>query len=146
MSEPTKIWKKTVNQLCYNLGEDDPKKVVMDALENALDFLPNIYGSRVLVATAPSPNKRGLIWVPDKPKDEGRWQGKVGLVLAYGPSAFRYDPQFPSYEWEGPKPEVGQWVYYRTQDASEFGINGVSCRFINDDMIYGDISDCEVVF
>jgi hypothetical protein len=146
MSTLPKVWKKAIEDLCYNLGEDDPKEVIMKALDGALDHMPNIYGGRVLVATAPTPNKRGLLWVPDKTKGEQRWQGKVGLVLAFGPSAFKYDPQFPSYPWEGPKPSVGDWVYYRTQDTSEFGVNGVSCRYVNDDMVYGSVDDIECIW
>jgi ribosomal protein L21E len=145
MSE-VKSWNKAVQQLSYNLGVDDPKKVILDALGDALNYLPNIYGSRVLVATAPSPNKRGSIWVPDKNKDEGRYQGKVGLVLGWGPNAFKFDPQFPSYPWEGPKPEIGDWVYYKTASAWEVGINGVSCRYVLDEFIVGDVVDIEVIF
>lgn len=141
-----KMWKKAVQQLNYSLGVDDPKKVVLDAIGDALTYLPNIYGNRVLVATAPSPNKIGSLWTPDKTKDEGRFQGKVGLVLGWGSNAFKFDPKYPSYPWEGPKPEVGSWVYYKTSSAWEVGINGVSCRYILDEFIVGDMTDLEVIF
>jgi hypothetical protein len=137
---------KPVHQLVYNLGVDDPKKVILDALSDALASLPHIYGSKVLVATAPSPNRRGSIIMPDKSNDEGRFQGKVGLILGWGPTAFQYDPEFPSYKWEGPKPQLHDWVFYRTSDAWECGINGVSCRYIQDDRIVGDVTDVEVIF
>jgi hypothetical protein len=137
---------RPVQQLVYNLGVDDPKQVILDALGDALVFLPHIYGSKVLVATAPSPNRRGSIWVPDKSNDEGRFQGKVGLVLGWGPTAFVYDPEFPSYKWEGPKPQLRDWVFYRTSDAWECGINGVSCRYIQDDRVVGTVTDIEVIF
>jgi hypothetical protein len=144
VKKPT--WRTKAEQLTYNLDSDDPFQVIMAALKDALPLIPDIYGARVLVATAPSPTKRGSLWVPDKTLDEGRYQGKVGYVLGWGPNAFKYDPQFPSYPWEGPKPAVGDAVFYRTSDAWECGINGVSCRFILDDCIVGRVTDIEVIW
>ena len=141
-----KQWQTRVSQLSYNLSEEDQFKVVMKALDGALEFLPAIYGARVLVATAPSPTKVGSLYVPDRTRDEGRYQGKVGYILGWGPSAFEYDPQYPSYPWTGPKPQIGDAVFYRTSDAWECGINGVSCRFILDDCIVGRVTDIGVVW
>ena len=103
-----------IDILTYIPGTDDPKEIVMARIGNALEKLPEIYGPRVLVATAPSPDRKGLILYTDKRKEESRWQGKVGLILKLGPNAFEYDPRYPSYKWEGPKPQVGDWIYYRT--------------------------------
>lgn len=140
------IWRTKAEQLVYAIGVDDPATVIRNAIGDALDHIPEIYGSLVLVATAPSPNKRGSFIMPDKTNDEGRFQGKVGLILAWGPTAFEYDPQYPSYKWSGPKPSVGDFVFYRTSDAWEVGINGVSCRFVPDDCIKGRVTDIEVIF
>jgi hypothetical protein len=140
------IWRTKAEQLVYAIGTDDPKKVVLDALADSLNFIPDLYGAQVLVATAPSPNKRGSFIMPDKTNDEGRYQGKVGLVLGWGPKAFKYDPQYPSYPWDGPKPELGDWVFYTASDSWECGINGVSCRFILDDCIRGRVTDIEVIW
>jgi co-chaperonin GroES (HSP10) len=138
-----------IEQLSYSPGVNDPKDVVMNRLNGELDKLPEIYGSRVLVATAPSPNtlgKSGLLIATDKRKDEGRWQGKCGLVLKLGTTAFETDPRYPSYEWKGPKPQVGDWIFYRTSDAWETGIGGISCRVIWDSDIMGRVTDIESVF
>jgi hypothetical protein len=135
-----------VEQLSYKIGCDDPAKIIMDRLGNSLDKLPNVYGSRVLLATAPSPSQVGSIILIDKTREEGRFQGKCGLILKLGPSAFKYDPQYPNYPWEGHRPEIGDWVFFRNSDSYEIGINGISCRYIMDDKIVGNITDIEMIW
>jgi hypothetical protein len=138
-----------IKQLEYKPGVEDPKEVVLARVGAELEKFPEIYGSRVLVATAPSAStlgRSGLLVATDKQKDEGRWQGKVGLILKLGTTAFENDPRFPSYEWKGPKPSVGDWVFYRTSDAWETGIGGISCRHIWDADIVGRITDIEAIY
>ena len=143
-NKPT-VWRTKAEQLTYNLGED-PAAVIKAALGESLEHIPEIYGSLVLVATAPSPTKRGSLWVPDKTLDEGRFQGKVGYILGWGVNAFEFDPQYPNYPWKGPKPSIGDWVFYKVSDSWETGINGVSCRFIEDSCIKGRVTDIEVIW
>jgi co-chaperonin GroES (HSP10) len=102
------------------------------------------HGNRVLVATyvTRQRSKGGIIFT-DKRKDASRFEGKVGLVIAVGPTAFRYDG---AYEWEGPKPEVGDWIWYRASDAAERFIKDVSCRTIEDDRIEGSTDDPAAIF
>lgn len=128
--------------LTYKDGED-PKKVIFDALGNAVEQI-SVYGNRVLVATAPhcERSKGGIIFT-DKAVDENRYQGKVGLVLKLGEAAFKFDG---SYDWVGAKPEVGSWVFYRVPDAWECGVNGVSCRFIRDEFIVGEVPFPEAIW
>ena len=135
-----------ITQLSYIPNTEDPKEVILKKLGNALDKFPDIYGSRVLVATAPSPDRKGLILVTDKFMDEGRWQGKVGLILKLGVNAFEYDPKYPSYKWEGPKPQVGDWVYFNPSDAKERGVGGISCRMIWDSDIEGNVTNIEAIY
>lgn len=130
-----------IEVLAYTPGVDDPKEKIMARVRDALSKLPDLYGNRVLVATAPSPEKVGSIYMTDKAKDEGRWSGKVGLILKLGTTAFRTDPRFPSYEWEGPRPQVGDWIYFRTSDGWEVGLGGISCRHIWDSDCVGRIED-----
>lgn len=156
--------KVKIEQLTYVLGEDDPKEVILKRLGDVLDNLPEVYGSRVLVATAPTPVKKSSILLTqtsrDKAVEEGRWQGKVGYVLKLGVSAFLYDPRYPAYTWPGgpdertpgPHPGVGDWVYYNTSDAREVGLSvsdgiAISARIIWDSDIMGRIqNDIERVF
>lgn len=138
-----------IEVLAYTPGVDDPKELIMTRVRDVLDKIPEIYGGRVLVATAPASEKigkLGLIHATDKNKDESRWQGKCGLVLKLGTTAFRNDPRHPSFAWEGPKPKVGDWVYFRNSDAWETGIAGISCRHIFDSQIVGRVLDPELVF
>ena len=135
-----------IEQLEYQIGVDDPVKVIMDRVASELPKL-NIFGPRVLIALAPSAGKsKGGIIFTDKRKDEGRFQGKAGLVLKFGPSAFKYDPRYPSYDWEGPKADVGDWVHFFNSDSREIGIGGIACRYIWDSDILGLVSDPEAVF
>jgi hypothetical protein len=147
--------KVKVEQLVYILGEEDPKEVLMKRIGNVLDALPVLFGPRVLVATAPTPLKKSTILqtqtARDKAIEEGRWQGKCACVLKLGVGAFKTDPRFPSYEWEGPKPEVGDFVYFRTSDAWETGLRvsegiAISARIIYDSDIQGIIRDVEAIF
>ncbi len=147
--------KVKVEQLVYNLGEEDPKDVVLKRLGNVLDSLPALFGPRILVATAPTPVKKSTIiqtqTARDKAIEEGRWQGKCGLILKIGQGAFETDPRYPSYEWRGPKAAVGDWVYYRTSDAWETGLRvsdgiAISARIIWDSDIAGVTTDIESLF
>lgn len=127
----------------YSPGQEDPKQIVLDKLGSSLDEIPDIYGARVLIATAPAPKtvgRSGLIIATDKQKDESRWQCKAGLVIKLGPDAFRYDPRNPGYPWEGPKPQIGDWVFFKSSDTSEIGIGGISCRTVWDDSIIGVVT------
>jgi hypothetical protein len=139
-------WRKQPQALTYKYGVDDPSEVILTSLGSAIENIPDIYGSEVLVATAPTPESYGLILRPDNNLAEGRYQGKVGMILGWGPTAFLYDPRYPSYKWEGPKPSIHDFVFYRTSDAWEVGVNGVSCRFITDDCIKGRVTDIEVIW
>lgn len=132
-----------LDALTYKIGSEDPKQVVLDKIGDAADKV-QIFGSRVLVATAP----RGIrnILLPDKSVEEERWQGKIGLLIKAGEDAFAHDPRYPSYEWSGPKPTVGDWVVYRTSDTWEVGLAGISCRFVFDDNIVGTIDSLEVIY
>lgn len=130
----------------YTLGEHDPKQIVWDALAGAHESVELIGpggASRVLVATAPVATKRGSIFLTDKNKNEGRFQGKVGLVLKMGERAFKWDGP---YDYTGAVPEVGDWVVFRPADSWETGVNGVLCRWVHDQMIVARVKSPEDVY
>lgn len=90
-------------------------------------------GSDVLVATYVATEKTaGGIIRPETSIHEDRWQGKVGLVLMMGPSAFKYDGQFP---YEGEAPKIGDYVMFHTADGRELFIGGTSCKIIYSQLI-----------
>lgn len=109
-----------------------------------------LLGDRVLVATYIEPEKTaGGIIMPQARVEESRFQGKVGLVLAIGPTAFRYEG---GYEWEGPKPVAGDWVMYFPSNAREFFLGGskdrggVSCRQISADLIEAIVANPNSIY
>lgn len=104
----------------------------------------DIFNDLVLVGTYITPEKSaGGIIMPNKSLDESRYQGKVGLVLKLGPTAFKYTDRFA---YEGRVPEVGEWVVYRTSDAWETFIRGVPCRLIESELIKGIIADPTIIY
>lgn len=98
----------------------------------------------VLVATyVKSERTAGGILLPDKTKDEDRFQGKVGLVLARGPIAFKDDAY---NNFGGIEANVDDWVVYWPSDGREMFVNGVSCRLLEDKHIKMRIPKPEGVF
>lgn len=137
-----------VNVLTYTKGVDDPKQVILERVAWPVkNGIRSLLGNRVLVATAPhaTASKGGILFA-DKTKDEERYQGTVGLVLAMGPTAFWYEDDDGELTNEGLRPEVGDWVWYRNADTWECGIAEASCRIIRDNMIIGILNDPEVVW
>lgn len=97
-----------------------------------------VLGDRVLVATYFPPSiTAGGIHIPDRKAEEFRFTGIVGLVLKKGPTAFKYDGQYP---YEGPEPDVGDWVKISMTNAREFFFggddrSGLSCRHVRSELI-----------
>lgn len=123
----------------------DPRQTILDMAGDLSGH--QVLKDLVLVATYIEPEKTaGGIIMPEKRLEESRYQGKIGLVLALGPTAFKYDGSFP---YEGPIPKVGEWVKYHPSNAREFflggpggnGNSGISCRHISSDLIEAIIDD-----
>lgn len=135
------------------------------------DLAPVVQGiqllrNRVLVASFIRPEKTsGGIIRPDAVREEDKWQGKAGLILAVGPSAFEFpeivddidqvrqekgcvtreDISIIKYERHN-LPRIGDWVFFRGSDTWDSGLQvapgvGAHCRFIFDDAIIGRIAD-----
>ena len=99
----------------------------------------------VLLATYQEPERTpGGIIKPGKSLDESRFQGKAGLVLKLGPTAFKF--YSGGYAWSGALPVEGDWVIFRFSDAWEIFIRGVSCRFVEADFIKAVINDPTMVY
>jgi co-chaperonin GroES (HSP10) len=121
---------------------DDAKSAIIKAVGDISKM--HITEDWVLVGTYIRPEKtKGGIYMPQKTMDEDRFQGKAGLVLAMGPTAFKYSGPFP---YEGPKPEIHDWVMYRNSDSWECGLRGVSVRFISSEDIKAIIPDPDMVY
>lgn len=120
----------------------DVKASILEAIGDQLDGV-EIFNSDVMVATFIRPNvTKGGIYLTDKQTQEDQYQGKVGLVLKLGPSAFNYKRQF---DHVGLHAQVGDWVVYRASDGWEVFLRdvrsqhdkskGIHVRFIDSEHI-----------
>jgi co-chaperonin GroES (HSP10) len=113
------------------------KDLVFKNIGNLDDYV--VLGDDVLVATYVKTGKTaGGIILTDKSVDEDRWQGKVGLVLKLGESAFKYEGP---YEYKGTVPKIGSYIVFHTSDTREIGIKGFSCRTISSSLVRMIIPD-----
>ncbi len=62
---------------------------------------------------------------------EDHWQGKVGLVMAMGPIAFKDDT---SHQFGGVTPKVGDWVMINIGDTYSFDLPGERRARMTDDV------------
>jgi len=70
--------------------EEDPRTEILNKV-GSLDGV-EVFGSDVLVALyiRPQKTKSGII-LADSTREEDRWQGKAGLILKLGPTAYTDD-------------------------------------------------------
>lgn len=122
---------------------DDFKQVTWDALGSALDDF-KVGGSEVLFATYIEPEvTHGGIIKPGRAVQESIFQGSVGLVLAYGPLAFKYDRC--GYKWEGVTAQKNDWIVVRFADCWNVDIVGVSCRVVDHENIRAVIPTPDII-
>lgn len=118
----------------------DFKVAVLEKLQRWLDDDRNkLHGTDVLMATYVEPEKTaGGIIRPQSNINEARFQGKLGLVLKLGPTAFKYDGQ---YEFEGEPPQIGDYVMFHASAPRELSILGTSCKLIDSSQIKMTVGD-----
>lgn len=130
---------------------DRPQTTVEQIMEGAGPLLPKIeiFHNQVLVAIfmAGDMTSGGII-LPDSVKAEDQWQGKVGLVLKKGPTAFVNDR---NNDFSGQNVEVGEWVVYRVNEAIAIDLqitrsDRIHCRLVQDIHIRGRVSDPTVIW
>lgn len=129
--------------LAQHNGPEDFKARIEGMLGKTLAGT-EVLGSDVLVATYVEPEKRGSLFIPQKSVQESIFQGRIGLILKMGSTAFKYTKG--GYAWEGPKPQVGDWILFRFADAWELYLSGVSCRVVDAEVVRAIIEKPEVVF
>jgi co-chaperonin GroES (HSP10) len=107
----------------------DPKDALMADLGAVVDDIEPL-GAQILVAIYQMPEKTASgIYVPEKSRKENDFQGKVGLVLKAGPTAFMEDD---THVFGERVPEVGDWVMFNVGDTMGFELGKNRCRFIED--------------
>jgi hypothetical protein len=112
---------------------------VFDRLKHTLPQIDVMYNA-VLVAAYIRPElERGII----RDRSEDVWQGKSGLVLKLGKTAFVDDDVNQFY---GEKVFVGDWVGFFIAEAKLLSINEVACRLIEDSNIRLRVKDPSIIF
>lgn len=122
--------------------EKDPKQALIEKTKGLIDGI-KMQGNRVLVAIYIRPEKTaGGLFLPDKTRDEERYQGKAGLILAAGPTAFNDDKWWPV----GQKPQVGDWVLFNIGDTRRFIVGDTDCRWLEDSFVSAVIPQPDMVY
>ena len=109
----------------------DPKQKLLQELGDLSNI--EIFNNNVLVAVyvRPTKTKSGL-YLTDKYADEDRYQGKVGLIVGMGPSAFNDE----SGQWfNNATFNHNDWVVFRPSDGWGVTVNGVLCRMLADTQV-----------
>jgi len=120
----------------------DPKDALLKQVGDLSSI--DIFNNAVLVAlyVRPQRTKSGL-YLTDKYTDEDRIQGKAGLIIKMGPSAFVDE----SGNWfKDVKIGLNDWVIFRPSDGWSVSVNGISCRLIDDTAIRGRIATPDMVW
>lgn len=103
-----------------------------------------LHGNRILVGIYKRPEKtKSGLYLSDPTRDEDKHQGKAGLVLAKGHSAFVSDDEF---DFGPDRVEVGDWVALFVSHGLAVSINGQPCRVLRDQDIVGKIPSPDAVF
>jgi co-chaperonin GroES (HSP10) len=115
------------------LHTEDPAKAILKQIGmEKLGELPGfrLHGNRVLVGVYKRPDTlESKIVIPDQTRDEDKFQGKAGLVLMLGHSAFKSDGHF-DFGPDAVKP--GDWISLWVSDGRSIIVNGVRCRVLRD--------------
>jgi co-chaperonin GroES (HSP10) len=115
----------------------DPRKAIQTIVGDLSGF--DVIGDRVLVGIFMRPEKtKGGIFRPDANKEEDVWQGKVGLVLKWGPDAFKNPETGEVYDQAV---NVGEWGVFFVGDGRPMQVNEMPCRVIKDTSFVAKIQD-----
>lgn len=111
--------------------EGDPADEIRRAVGDLSGF--TIFGNQVLIGIYKRPEKtKSGLFLADSTRTEDEYQGKSGLVLAMGPSAFVSDAH---YDFKGQKANIGDWVAIFVSDGRKIVVNGQLCRLVEDQFV-----------
>lgn len=98
------------------IHDRDPVEEIVERIGDLSDVV--VPSNKVLVGIYLRPQRtKGGIELPDKYRDEDVYQGKAGLVLKCGPTAFKGD-----WRVEGFAPKPGDWIAFRPSDGFKIDI------------------------
>lgn len=150
----------TIYKLAELDGPEKQKQQIFKDLGNLKDF--ELLDDDLLVATyvdseVAASGKRSdgssfVLYKPQSATQEARFQGKAALVVAMGPTAFKYHPNGQLYEGRAVK--VGDWVVIHPSDGREIflkdpkaaGNDYVACRRIHWSSILMRVDDPRRVY
>jgi hypothetical protein len=113
----------------------DPKKLIIDKVGDISDA--TVMHNEILVGVYIRPasymSEHGnLIHLPDNFREEDKFQGKVGLVLAKGPAAFVSDGNF---NFNDQDVKIHDWIVCHSGDGWSLTIRGQLCRMVKDNAV-----------
>jgi co-chaperonin GroES (HSP10) len=113
--------------------ETDPAKKLMKELGDLSEL--EIFNNQILCAVYIRPEQTTTgIFLPDKNRDEDKFQSKMGLVVKIGPDAF---DDVTGKWFKGLTVKEGDWLILRPSDGWSITVNGVLCRLIEDVNVKG---------
>ena len=106
----------------------NPRKVITDKIGDLSNI--DLFYNKILVGIYIRPEKTagGIIYT-DETREEDRFQGKAGLVLKIGPTAFKDEG---SVQFYGQKVQVGDWIVFRPSNGLKMKINSIDCVYLQD--------------
>lgn len=133
------------------LHETDPAKEILEKVGNLDKF--ELFGNQILIGIYTRPEKMKPIQtasgqavsllLPQTARGEDQYQGKAGLVLKKGPSAFVSDA---NYDFKGQDVKVGDWIAIFVSDGRKIAINKMDCRIVEDHHVRLRIPAPDVVY
>lgn len=122
--------------------EIDPSVQIFTKIGDLKDI--QLFGNQVLIGIYERPEKtKSGIYFADQTRQEDRHQGKAGLVLKKGPTAFVSDD---NYDFKGQNVDPGDWVAVFVTDGRQIVINGQLCRLVEDQYIRLKIPAPDIVY
>ena len=125
---------------------DTPEKFkafILKHMEEPLKSVDVLYNQVLMVIFVRPEKTSGGIIRPFANVQEDIWQGKAGLVLKLGPTAFKDDD---TYSFHGQKVDVGEWGIFKVGDAWSVQVAGFGCRLVTDSSIRLKVGNPNVIF
>lgn len=130
------------HQTIKHFSETQGKQAIIDTVGELGGV--TVMQNMVLVATYIRPEKTsGGLFLPDSALEEDVYQGKVGLVLKLGPTAFNDGEE---NRFGDLRANVHDWCVYRVGDSWDLTLRKVPCRLIRDSNIRLIVNDPEEIF
>jgi co-chaperonin GroES (HSP10) len=125
---------------------EDPAETIISKVGMKHGEIPGfrLHGNRILVGMyeRPEKTKSGIV-LTQQTRQEDEYQGKAGLVLMKGHSAFESDENI---DFGPDNVKVGDWVMLFVSEGRSCKINGQLCRIIRDQDIAMAIPEPDQVF